>query len=117
MAKFTSGPRPGTISRLEPLFDVVDRLGPAWEAESDPAARAALSATLAVTHKTLHKLLKPDETAEGRAVAVARKKDPAANENAESIVIHPLHRAGAPGLETTTSTTGASVHQRKESEE
>lgn len=117
VVRFVDGPRPGAISRLEPLFDVVDRLGPAWDSEADPAARAALGAALAATHKTLHKLLKPDETAEGRAVAVARKNDPAANENAESIVIHSLHRAGAPGLEMTRAATGASVHAEKASDE
>ncbi len=30
---------------------------------------------------------------------LARQKDPAANMNAQSIVIHPLHRTGAPGID------------------
>ena len=88
---------PSTARRLEPLHEVVERLGPAWASEPDPEAQAALARALEVTHKNLHRLLKPDETAEGRAVANARRKDPAADENAQSIVIHPLHRAGAPG--------------------
>ena len=59
--------------------------------------QAAIGRTLEVTHKALHERLKPDETAEGRAFAIARKNDPAANMNAQSIVIHSLHRPGAPG--------------------
>ena len=30
--------------------------------------------------------------------AIARKNDSAANMNAQSVVIHPLHRPGAPGV-------------------
>ena len=99
VAKFPDMPKPEFGSRLEPLFDVVEKLGPIWEAESDPSARLALAKALAQTHKTLHTFLKPDETAEGRAVATARKNDPAADQNAQSIVIHPLHRKGAPGMD------------------
>ena len=49
-------------------------------------------------HQALHALFKPDETAEGRAVAIARRDNPAADQNAQSIVIHSLHRPGAPGI-------------------
>ena len=52
-----------------------------------------------MTHQALHERLKPDETAEGQAFAAARRKDPAANQNAQSIVIHSLHRPGAPGID------------------
>ena len=95
-------------------------LGPAWEAENDPSVIAAMAKALEVTHKWLHKELKPDETAEGRAFAIARQKDPAANQNVQSIVIHSLHRPGAPGIDppagtaatqssTTPSTTAPNV--------
>jgi tetratricopeptide (TPR) repeat protein len=118
ISKFMAMPRPEFRSRLEPLYEVVEKLGPVWERESDPAARAGLAQALVVTHKTLHKLLKPDETAEGRAVSVARRKDRAANQNAESIVIHPLHRAGAPGLESASrNPQGADGRDRREGEE
>ncbi len=92
------GPRPRFQSRLEPLHDIVEILGPAWDAETDSRARAALARALEVTHRRLHKELKPDETAEGHAFAAARK-NPAANQNAQSIVIHSLHRPGAPGID------------------
>jgi hypothetical protein len=36
-------------------------------------------------------MYKPDETAEGIAIATARKENPAADANSQSIVIHPLH--------------------------
>ncbi len=79
------------------MYEVVEKLGPVCRVEDDQPARIALTKALVVTHKTLHKLLKPDELAEGRAVASARKNDLAADQNAQSIVIHPLHRQGAPG--------------------
>jgi hypothetical protein len=93
------GPRPLYQSRLEPLHDLVEILGPAWDRETDADALAALAQVLEVTHRRLHERLKPDETAEGRAFAQARRKDPAANHNAQSIVIHSLHRPGAPGID------------------
>ena len=84
---------------MEPLYEVVEKLGAAFELESDPAASASAAFALEVTHKSLHKLLKPDESAEGKAVAIARQDNPAANLNVQSIVIHPLQRPGAPGID------------------
>ena len=99
VAAFVAGPRQDFTSRLNPLHEVVDALGPAYGAESDPKARLAMARALSTTHKALHSMFKPDETAEGRAVGIARKNNPAADMNAQSIVIHPLHRPGAPGLD------------------
>jgi tetratricopeptide (TPR) repeat protein len=102
---FMAGPRPAYQSRLEPLHDVVSTLGPVWDsAEADPGTRDALAPALSRAHRHLHERLKPDETAEGRAFALARQRDPAANLNAQSIVIHPLHRAGAPGIDRPVNT-------------
>jgi tetratricopeptide (TPR) repeat protein len=108
VARFMDGPRPEYQSRLEPLHELVEILGPAWDAETDPAARAGLARALEVIHKRLHERLKPDETAEGLAFAKARKRDLAANHNAQSIVIHPLHRPGAPGIDPPTAKVGSS---------
>ena len=92
------GPRPQYQSRLEPLYEIVEILGPAWDTETDPRmTRSALARALEVTHRRLHERLKPDETAEGQAFAVARKIDPAANQNAQSIVIHSLASARGAG--------------------
>ena len=107
-------PRPEFGSRLDPLFEVVDKLGPVWDKETDTAARSARGRALEVAHETLQALLRPDETAEGRAMALARKRDPAADQNAQSIVIHSLHRAGAPGVDTASHSIPA---DRKETEE
>ncbi len=101
LSKLREGARPEFGSRLDSAFEVVDQLGPLWDRETDPAARAALSNALALAHKMLHQWIKPDETAEGRAVALARKNSAAADQNAQSIVIHSLHRPGAPGLDAT----------------
>jgi tetratricopeptide (TPR) repeat protein len=99
IARFVDGPRPQYQSRLAPLFELVEILGPAWDAESDPEIFRSLTRALEVTHERLHERLKPDETAEGRVFALARQKSPSANANAQSIVIHSLHRPGAPGLD------------------
>ncbi len=98
LARYLAAAPPAYESRLEPLHDSADRLGTAWAAATDPSSRLALVRPLELTHEALHSLLKPDETAEGRAFALARAKDPAANSNAQSIVIHSLHREGAPGI-------------------
>jgi tetratricopeptide (TPR) repeat protein len=103
IGRYMDGPRPRFQSRLEPLHDVVAILGPAWDAEIDPSVIAALARAMEAAHKRLHDRLRPDETAEGRAFAVARQNDPAANQNAQSIVIHSLHRPGAPGIEPRAS--------------
>jgi tetratricopeptide (TPR) repeat protein len=117
--RFLEGGRPRSGSRLEPLLAVVERLGPTWESESDPAARLALGRALALAHKSLHMMFKPDETAAGRAVSIARRNDPAADQNAQSVVIHPLHRPGAPGIDPPTriAAVPAPDSNTKESEE
>jgi tetratricopeptide (TPR) repeat protein len=103
--RFMHGDRPHYQSRLEPLHDLVALLGPTWDAAAeDSQTQTALAEPLRVAHRHLHERLKPDETAEGRAFALARQRDPAANMNAQSIVIHPLHRAGAPGIDSPGST-------------
>ena len=43
-------------------------------------------------HRALHEKYRPDDNARDRAVAAARRRDPAANHNAEAIVIHDLTR-------------------------
>ena len=96
IARFVDGPRPLYQSRLAPLFELVETLSPAWDKEADTEIFGALTRALEVTHERLHERLKPDETAEGQVFAIARK-NPAADANAQSIVIHSLHRAGAPG--------------------
>ena len=96
---FLASPRQRLESRLNPLHAIVERLGPAQESEGDATLQRAEAQALAATHQALHRLFKPDETAEGRAVAIARRANPAADQNAQSIVIHPLHRPGAPGID------------------
>jgi tetratricopeptide (TPR) repeat protein len=50
-------------------------------------------------HRTLHARYKADPNAGDRAIAAARQKYSAANHAAERVVIYPLHRARAPGLD------------------
>ena len=46
----------------------------------------------AVRHRELHARYKPDDNARDRAIAIARRADPAADHAAEAIVIYDLHR-------------------------
>jgi tetratricopeptide (TPR) repeat protein len=99
LGRFVDGPRPEYQSRLEPLHEIVEILSPAWDRETDPATLVSLGHALEVTHERLQERLRPDETAEGRASQLARKLDAAADHNAQSIVIHSMHRPGAPGID------------------
>jgi tetratricopeptide (TPR) repeat protein len=114
--RFAEGPHREFGSLTQPLLDLAERLGPAWTSEPDPAAGAALARALAAAHKALHRLYKPDDNAEGRASAIARRNDPAADKNAQSIVIHDLHRPGAPGLEPVTTARHSAIISREPSE-
>ena len=99
VAAFMGGPRPESVPRMEPLHELVGQLGEARLREADPAARIAMARALAVAHQALHRMYKPDETAEGRVMAIARRDNPAADLNAQSIVVHALQRPGAPGVD------------------
>jgi len=46
-------------------------------------------------HRKLHEKYKPDDNARDRAVAIARRNNPAANHAAEAVVIYDLRREGA----------------------
>src|SRR5262249_2936286 len=86
---FLTGKRPELESRMTPLQTVIEALGPEFDRTSDPDDASALAAALSMAHKALHSMYKPDETAEGRAQRLAREASPAADMNAQSIVIHP----------------------------
>jgi tetratricopeptide (TPR) repeat protein len=57
----------------------------------------------AAEHRRAHARYKPDDNAADRAIALARKRYPAANHAAEAIVIYSLNRDGAPGLPASAS--------------
>jgi tetratricopeptide (TPR) repeat protein len=52
----------------------------------------------AATHRRLHEKYRPDDNAGDRAVAVLRRKDPAADKAAEAVVIYDLQRQGSSDL-------------------
>jgi tetratricopeptide (TPR) repeat protein len=54
---------------------------------------------LAAEHRRLHERFRPDDNARDRAVAIHRRNNAAADHAAQSIVIYPLHRSGAPELD------------------
>ncbi|MDB6034762.1 MAG: response regulator aspartate phosphatase rapC [Verrucomicrobiales bacterium] len=49
-------------------------------------------------HRRLHERYRPDDNARDRAIAIQRRKNPAADNAAQATVIYPLQRPGAPGL-------------------
>ena len=55
-------------------IEIVEILSPAWDKETDPEIVPRTDPALEVTHERLHERLKPDETAEGRVFALARKQ-------------------------------------------
>lgn len=58
------------------------------------------NAELAEQHRALHERYRVDDNARDRAISIARKANPAADHAAQSVVIYPLQRPGAPGLQT-----------------
>ena len=59
---------------------------------------------LAADHRRLHEKYRPDDNARDRAIQVARRANPAADHAAQAIVIYPLQRPGAPGVEPAAET-------------
>jgi tetratricopeptide (TPR) repeat protein len=59
------------------------------------AYRALGEAEKAAEHLVAYQRYRPDDNARDRAVAIARRADPAANHAAEAIVLYDLQRAGA----------------------
>ncbi len=107
LPRFVAAPREAFGSKLNPLHEAVATLGAAFAVEPEPDAREAQAEALSAIHKALHTYFKPDETAAGRAVGIARAANPAVDSNAQSIVIHPLHRPGAPGVAAEAGTVAA----------
>ncbi|MEW4570373.1 tetratricopeptide repeat protein [Tautonia sp. JC769] len=108
---FVEGQRPPYATRVGILIEVTEHLGSAWQNETDPSARSELSRALETAHKALHNFVRPDELAVGRAIRIARERDPAADMNAQPIVIYDLHRPGAPGLPEPAGRTASDDSQ------
>jgi hypothetical protein len=53
---------------------------------------------LATSHRQLHERYRPDDNARDRAIAIERRRNPAADNAAKATVIYPLQRPGAPGF-------------------
>lgn len=65
----------------------------------------------AANHRALHERYRPDSNAQDRAIAIHRRKNPAADHAAQSIVIYPLQRRGAYELPAVPAeVTAAQTH-------
>src|SRR5262249_49748644 len=58
-------------------------------------------------HRQLHDRYRPDPNATDRAIAIERRRNPAADHAAQAITIYPLQRTGAPGLPKETTATAS----------
>jgi tetratricopeptide (TPR) repeat protein len=85
---------PENVSAHFNLYLVLKQLGEEAEAEE---------------HFQAYKDYKPDDNARGRAIAIARAADPAANHAAEAIVIYDLQREGAFGVEPAPAAVEAAA--------
>src|SRR5205807_7095102 len=59
----------------------------------------------AAEHQRLHERYRPDDNARDRAIAIERRRNPAANHAAQATVIYSLQRPGAPGLAQNAAQT------------
>jgi tetratricopeptide (TPR) repeat protein len=118
---FLAGDRDPFESRLSTLVEILRKMQNVYRqhAHGDPEMGKAVASVLQVLHRELHLMFKLDDNAR-EAVAIHRQNNPAANHAAQSIVIYPLNRQGAPGLAGSTapvgtsngSGAGVSVHDR-----
>ncbi len=66
-------------------------------------------------HRALHARYKVDDNARDRAVAAARRRDPAADHAADPVVIYDLQRPGAFGLAVAPADgSGPMINKRRE---
>jgi tetratricopeptide (TPR) repeat protein len=61
-------------------------------------------------HRVLHEKYRPDDNARDRAITAERRRNAAADAAAQSIVIYPLHRPGAPELTESPPATSMRSH-------
>jgi hypothetical protein len=66
----------------------------------------------ATVHRRYHERYRPDDNARDRAVAIARRRDAAADHAAQSIVIYPLQRPGALGMPASSARKASDLSQR-----
>ena len=59
----------------------------------------------AAEHQRLHERYRPDDNARDRAIAIERRRNPAADHAAQATVIYSLQRPGAPGLSQSATQT------------
>jgi len=62
---------------------------------------------LAAQHRKLHERYRPDDNARDRAVAIARRRDPAADHAAQATVIYSLQRDGAFEFKPASTSTAS----------
>jgi tetratricopeptide (TPR) repeat protein len=60
-------------------------------------------------HQRLHELYRPDDNARDRAIAIERRRNPAADHAAQATIIYSLQRSGAPGLSRAEDPTKPEV--------
>jgi tetratricopeptide (TPR) repeat protein len=99
LAAFSDQPPLPTRPKLPVLLGLIETCRAVRaEDKAEGPLSAAAARLLGQLHRRTHQILRPDDNARDRAARLYRELHPAANHAAQSIVIYPLHRAGAPGL-------------------
>jgi len=87
--------------RLTPIREAINKLRPAFIAETDANVRSALAAALAIAHRESHAMFKPDEIAEATATRIYREAHPEGNYATRARVIYPTTPAHREAIRTT----------------
>jgi tetratricopeptide (TPR) repeat protein len=79
--------------RLLTLWALRQQARPLFTEPKDGELQAAAARVLARVHLLMHGIFKPDENAAGRAVNIARQRNPVAARASQPVVIYPVHPA------------------------
>jgi hypothetical protein len=106
---FLGGERDRFVSRLSTLVELLSHARVGYHGvDSASDDSKSVAGLLHVLHRELHLIYKLDDNAR-EAVAIHRQNNSAANHAAQSIVIYPLNRPGAPGLADSPRTAEPST--------
>jgi hypothetical protein len=91
------------VPKLLVLQKLIDQCLSSYKQEMDPEISAAIAFALGQLHLQAHAVVKTDDNAADRTMALYRQKHPAAAKASQPIVIYPLNRQGAPKVDLSLS--------------
>jgi tetratricopeptide (TPR) repeat protein len=85
--------------KLPFVLDSIRKARKVFKDDPDPEVRTAAAHVLGRLHLAAHAVYKPDDNAKDTTTKKYREAHPAANNAAKALVVYPLQRGGAPGLD------------------